>query len=240
MKKAIFFTLALLCVSGFAKDIDSFEEAKKILPSIFKDNKQTFYCGCKFEQLNKRLVIDPFCATYTPKKPFTKNGKVNERTKRVEWEHIVPAENFGRQFKCWREGDEACVDSKGKKFKGRQCCKKVSSDFRKMEGDIRNLVPAIGEINGDRSNYRYAQEEKNENLSGQYGKCQFKVSGKRAYVRDEIKGWIARTYLYMQKTYDLKLSKAELNLMESWDKQYPMQESEAAWISRVEKVKAMR
>ncbi len=42
---------------------------------------------------------------YIPIKPFFKSGKVNDRTKNVEWEHIMPAENFGRHLSCWKEGD---------------------------------------------------------------------------------------------------------------------------------------
>lgn len=233
--------MAIVCVLGFstiqAKEIDSFEEAKRLLPEVFKGQETTFYCGCKYAKLGKRFVVDPLCKTYTPKKPYTKNGKKNERTHRIEWEHIVPAENFGRQFTCWRDGDEECVDSKGKKFKGRQCCKKVSPEFRLMEGDIRNIVPAIGEINGDRSNFRFAQQGKNESLKGQYGECEFKISGKKAYPRDEIKGWIARTYLYMHEKHNIKISDSELKLMEAWDKQYPAKEEELKWLEKVEKVK---
>lgn len=40
------------------------------------------------------------------------------------------------------------------------------------------------------------------------------------------KGYIARSYLYMSKTYNIRLSDQERKLMESWDKQYPMSEKE--------------
>lgn len=88
-----------------------------------------------------------------------------------------------------------------------------------------NLVPAIGELNGDRSNYRYGA---NKPQIGQYGQCKFQVDfkNKRAYVKDDIKGDIARIYFYMSKTYNINLSKQERQMMEAWDKLDPISEWE--------------
>lgn len=96
-----------------------------------------------------------------------------------------------------------------------------------MEADKQNLVPAIGEINGDRSNYRYAQAPKDLDFN-QYGNCQVYTDfkNKRFYPADYSKGYIARSYLYMSKTYNIRLSDQERKLMEAWDKQYPMSEKE--------------
>ena len=44
---------------------------------------------------------------------------------------------------CWQEG-------------GRKNCIKTDAVFKKMEADLYNLKPAIGEVNGDRSNYQFA------------------------------------------------------------------------------------
>lgn len=41
-----------------------------------------------------------------------------QRTIKVEWEHVVPAENFGRAFAEWREGHHQCVDVKGSPSRG--------------------------------------------------------------------------------------------------------------------------
>ncbi len=96
-----------------------------------------------------------------------------------------------------------------------------------MEGDLQNLAPAIGEINGDRSNYRYAESTKDMQFT-QYGNCKVftDFKGKRFYPANYSKGWIARSYLYMSKTYKIRLSNQERRLMEAWDKQYPMSERE--------------
>jgi deoxyribonuclease-1 len=125
--------------------IQSFKKAKKILLNqIYNDHRITFYCGCPFTDDKKIIPSD----RYKPKKP-------TKRSKRIEWEHIVPASDFGRSFKEWRKGHPECVTKKGKRFKGRNCARKVSKRFRYMDSDLYNLVPAVGEINGLRSTYRF-------------------------------------------------------------------------------------
>jgi len=165
-------------------------------------------------------MIDKSSCGYVPRNKYTKKGKVNQRAKRIEWEHLIPAENFGRQFKCWREGDSQCISSKGKKYKGRRCCTKINKQYKIMQADMHNLFPAIGELNADRKNYRFDFEV---GKSGQYGMCEFNVifKDKRARVKEELRGVIARDYLYFNKRYNMKLSTQELNKFNSWNKQYP-------------------
>jgi len=120
----------------------SFSKAKKLLErQVYHDHRTTFYCGCPFNA-DKKI---PPCDNYAPKRD-------NKRSHRLEWEHIVPAHAFGQSFYEWRNGDPECVTRKGKPFKGRNCARKVAIPFRYMEADMYNLVPAIGEINGLRSN----------------------------------------------------------------------------------------
>lgn len=106
---------------------------------------------------------------------------------------MIPAENFGRQFSCWRDGDAKCVNTKGKTFKGRRCCEKVDKDYRIMQADKHNLFPAVGELNADRSNFRFDFELAKPE---RYGECKFNVDFKqrRAFVKEEIRGVIARDF----------------------------------------------
>ena len=98
-----------------------------------------------------------------------------------------------------------------------------------------NLVPAIGELNGDRSNFSFTQ------LSGEprrYGKVNFEVDFKDKKVEppEFSKGQIARTYLYFKKTYDLSISKKQLKLYKVWNKQYPMTDKERLIYKKIEKI----
>lgn len=209
----------LVFVLSFA-NAESFDQSKKILKNIYTDHQTTFYCGCNYTYENQGNMIDRKSCGYVPRNATTKKGNPNERARRIEWEHVMPAENFGKHLPCWREG-------------GRKACQSDPA-FQKMEADMMNLVPVIGELNGDRSNYRYGA---NEPKIGQYGQCNFEVDfeANSAYVRPEIRGDIARIYFYMSEKYNINLSKQERQMMEAWDKLDPIDEWEKERIKRIKK-----
>lgn len=220
--KRIFILLLLLITASFSS---SFSKSKKILlKKIYYDHKETFYCKNPYEIKTKKgkqkaLVVQDE-NYYTPRNRFTKKGKINQRALRVEWEHVVPAYNFGRQLSCWKKG-------------GRKACRKDKT-FKTMEADMMNLVPAIGEVNGDRSNYRFAFETP---LKGMYGVCNFQIDfkAKRAFIDESLRGFVARTYLYMNKKYKMKLSKRDIKQFKIWDKNYPKTSWEKTREKRISK-----
>ena len=107
--------LLTLTISLFAND---FSKSKKILlKQIYHDNKISFYCNNPYEitRVNNKEVtlIVQDDRYYTPRNAFTKKGNENVRAKRIEWEHVMPAENFGRHLPCWKEGGrKACNKDK--------------------------------------------------------------------------------------------------------------------------------
>jgi endonuclease I len=127
--------------------VASFNQAKRALERIYADHRTTFYCGCRYDAARR---IDLGSCGYTPK------NAGSSRARRIEWEHVVAAEAFGQSFREWREGHPECLDKRGKPFKGRNCARKMSTAFRRMEADMHNLYPVIGELNALRSNYSIA------------------------------------------------------------------------------------
>ena len=112
---------------------DSFNRAKKMLArEVYFDHRITIYCGAAFDE-KKNVVLPQGFET----------EKHQKRATRVEWEHAVPAENFGRAFEEWRNGHPECVNNKGQSFKGRRCAEKVNMEYRYMQADMFNLFPAI-------------------------------------------------------------------------------------------------
>lgn len=196
--------LLLLSPPTIGKEFSSFSQAKKYLNKTLPKDASTLYCGCKIKRQGKKLIPDADSCGYEPRKPYTHAGKPNSRAMRIEWEHIVSAWEFGHQLQCWQDG-------------GRKNCRKVSAKFRKMEADINNLAPAIGEINGDRSNYRFGMLP---NAVLKHGACPVKVDFKARTVEppDFAKKRIADAYFYMQSTYGLKLSKKQQQLFTTWQK----------------------
>ena len=202
---------------------DSFSHAKKMLGQVYTDHRITFYCGATYDAQGNVTLPDGFI---TPKH--------EKRADKIEWEHALPAENFGQTFAEWREGAPECVDNRSKAFKGRKCAEKVNAEYRMMQADMYNLFPAIGAVNALRSNFNYAM------LAGEpatFGSCDIKISGNKAEPPARARGQIARTYFYMQDSYSrYHMSSQQEQLMKAWDKQYPVDKWECTRAKRIEKL----
>lgn len=104
MKRIVWLLWALLLVlpaqgraAGNMQN-ESFAKAKRLLEQeVYYDHRQTLYCGAFFDA-HKQVELPQGFTT----------DKHQKRSARVEWEHVVPAENFGRAFSEWREGHALC------------------------------------------------------------------------------------------------------------------------------------
>ena len=201
------FYLCLLFALAHPTQALTFVEAKKALRQLYAQHPEqtSFYCGCDIRYQGKKMVPDlASCGYEVRKQP--------NRANRIEWEHIVPAADFGRQRQCWQEG-------------GRKNCVKNDPLFAQMEGDMHNLVPAIGEVNGDRSDFGFSQWN---GQATQYGQCQMVVDFRQRLVQppERSRGAIARASLYMAQRYHLRLSGAQQKLFEAWNRQYKVSDWE--------------
>ncbi len=95
-----------------------------------------------------------------------------------------------------------------------------------MEGDLYNLYPEIGELNGLRSNFSMAALTLSSE-SKTFGGCEAMIVGRKFQPADAAKGVVARTYLYMDGAYPKRGIVSEKNrpLFLAWDKKFPP----AAW-----------
>ena len=127
----------------------------------------------------------------------------------------MPAHQFGNFRQCWREPKKVCA---GKDLTGRQCCEAEDPVFETAHNDLHNLFPAVGEVNGDRSNFNWGMVEGNKR---EYGACPIEVdeSIRRAEPPDAVKGNVARVMFYMEDTYGFKLSDQDRKLFTVWSKQ---------------------
>jgi len=214
-------TLIATPVIAANQEIQSFSKAKKILEKqVYTNHRSTLYCGAKFDTKKK----------VTPPKGFT-TRKYIKRSKKIEWEHVVPAENFGRTFSEWRDGHKLCINSKGKGFKGRKCAEKVNIEYRYMQSDMFNLYPAIGAVNALRSNYNFTMLPSQKS---DFGSCSMKIDNRKAEPPEAARGQIARTYMYMDDVYKrYSMSKPQQQLMGAWDKMYPVDAWECARAKKI-------
>ena len=203
---------------------DSFNKAKRLLQDeVYYDHQVTLYCGYEYDDQKRICLPDGFIAE-----------KHQKRSYKIEWEHSVPAENFGRAFTEWREGHPLCVDNKGKSFKGRKCAEKVNKTYRYMQSDMYNLFPAVGSVNAARSNKQYSELP---GVQSAFGTCEAKIDGNRFEPPDRAKGQVARAALYMDKEYkEYNLSRQQRRLFEAWSNMYPVDEWECTRAKRIESI----
>ena len=181
-------TLYYSCTLAANQEIDSFNKAKRLLETqVYNNHRTTIYCGAEFGP-DKKVM---------PPKGFITAKYIN-RSKKIEWEHVVPAENFGRTFTEWRDGHKLCVNGKRKPFKGRRCAEKVNTEYRYMQSDMYNLYPAIGAVNALRSNYSFTVLPA---AQSDFGSCDMKVDNRKAEPPERARGQDS-TYL---SVYGIKL-----------------------------------
>lgn len=211
MLRRILFIAVFAAGAVQAHGINNFSQAKAAAAKINQDAPGSFYCGCRIDWQGKKGIPDLAGCGY----------QVRKNAQRIEWEHVVPAWQFGHQLQCWQDG-------------GRKNCNKDAT-YRQIETDLHNLQPAIGEVNGDRNNFMYSQWNGGE---GQYGQCPMKVDfkNKQAEPPARARGAIARTYFYMRDRYQLRLSRQQTQLFEVWNRQYPVSQWECQREARIAKV----
>lgn len=221
MSRKLLITTALLLVSFNSQALNlnnyhqnNFQQAKAYAAEINDDAPGSFYCGCKITWHGKKGEPDLNSCGYQPRKNA-------HRAARIEWEHVMPAWEFGHQRQCWQNG-------------GRKNCSK-DADYRRIETDLHNLQPAIGEVNGDRGNYAYSQWNGTDK---QYGQCSMQIDFKnrQAQPPERARGAIARTYFYMRDQYHLRLSRQQTQLFTAWNKRYPVSKWECERDQRIARV----
>lgn len=101
----------------------SFSKAKRIAQKIYQDYPTSFYCGCDITWQGKKGIPDLDACGYNIRKQKT-------RASRIEWEHVVPAWQFGHQRQCWQDG-------------GRKNCSRKDVAFKLMEAICTTWFPRL-------------------------------------------------------------------------------------------------
>lgn len=214
--------LLLLSSFSFAQAPQSFSQAKYLLKKhVYFDQNQdghigTSYCGCDWQWVGRSGGrTDLASCGYTIRAQEV-------RANRTEYEHVVAAYAMGSQRQCWQKG-------------GRKNCVSTDEQFKIMEADMHNLTVVIGEVNADRSNYRFGMVA---GEAGMYGQCQSKTDFKNRVFepRDEVKGMVARINFYVHDRYNLRMSDQQQRLFMAWDKQFPVSKWEKVRNQRIAEV----
>ncbi|MEA3640236.1 MAG: endonuclease [Lamprobacter sp.] len=205
----------------------SFSRAKDLLyDNIYRGQRVTAYCGCRYDSRRRTDLGSCGMSQYAG----------DTRADRVEAEHVFPASQFGNFRKCWREPEsfDDCFTSSGKALSGRDCCQRVDMTFTAAHNDLHNLIPAVGLVNGRRSDYNWGMVPGGD----VYGDCDIRIDSsiRRVQPPDHLRGDIARTMLYMADTYGFRLSRQDQQLYRAWNNLDPPDDWEIERNKRIAKL----
>lgn len=155
--------------------------------------------------------------------PFNNAGHyINHKNKRKKMtlEHVYPAD--------WIASFHGCNN--------RHSCE--IDDYKFAEADLHNLWPAQGNVNSSRSDHLFSElpDTISENRYAKKGCADFERNYRvadediRIEPRDEVKGAIARSLLYMADEYGLPLHGMREMLL-IWNRNYPVS-FEELWRNR--------
>lgn len=206
----------------------SWSQAKSLAARVWEAQRPergvytSFYCGCDITRRGSTGGdVDLASCGYVS------NGG-ESRAKRLEWEHVMPAARIGEGRSCWVRGAPQCV-RKGEAFAGRDCCEIADPIYAMAASDPVNLTPAIGEVNGDRSNYEFGLVPQSRS-DVSYGQCQMKIdrSARTAEPPAARRGDIARIYAYMSTAYRIPVTTEEAVRLRGWMEADPVSAEEIA------------
>lgn len=200
----------------------SFKQAKRLMfTKIYIDYRKTIYCNVEFDG-NNMITLDGFTSS-----------KYIDRSTKLEWEHVVPAENFGKALQVWENDDSRCSNDNN-----RDCARKISPEFKQMEADMHNIFPVVGSVNAMRSNYNFVASVEDHEAQP-FSECDIKVGRRKVVPPKHAKGVIARAYLYMEdryKDYGYNMSSSQRKLMQAWNKTYPVDHWECIRDDRIARI----
>jgi deoxyribonuclease-1 len=107
----------------------------------------------------------------------------------------------------------------------------ASAEFARIEADLHNLFPVVGEVNGLRGDLPMGVLDPPERAlahaasasSFRFGACQSAIEHGVFLPRREVRGDLARAYKYMDKSYPERhlLDDAHRAVFDAWDRDDP-------------------
>lgn len=186
------------------------------------DYKTTWLNGCDYVYdvtscMDKTLVKTSTCS-------------VQEQNQTMMWIQVVPDTFYGRNMACMKE--EVCVNEfTGKLFGSPMCCRRVNTQYREMEADLFNLIPVVSKIEEHQQGKIFATVKSPKKVVGKV-----KIDDNYLEPPDEVKGDIARVYLYMDERYGLQLSLEQKEMFYRWHRLDAVDERECALAKSIMKI----
>lgn len=200
-----FLCVAIAAINSGAASGQSWRDTKNTASDqvYTSEARRTFYCGCEYtshEDTDGSGDVDDVNAC-----GYDRGANDQARANRIEWEHVVPASLMpARQFACWDGPDGE-----------RDRCERENPEAQAMIFELHNLVPSVGQANGDRDNHRYADLD--DDISD-YGTCEIENSRSDNQFEppDCKKGDVARIWLFMEAEHGVWIPTDERAMFIEW------------------------
>lgn len=145
--------------------------------------------------------------------------------RKVHWMPVVPLSRIGKDLACYHS---RCQWQK-RIIKGPICCTLRNQRYKKMEGDLHNIVPVVPLLSKWRDEKNFGKVNKQAML----GECGVRRDNDVIEPPEYLKGTVARAYLYMHDVYDIALTQSERILFKQWHQNYPPAAWEKTWDMQV-------
>lgn len=222
---AIFSFIAVLFSYGTVAQIPpsaltSEKSVTQALLLIYRSDRISLFCRQPFDE-------DGILSAGQPEK--LDDSLIRKDKNKIIWAQVVAPKILAANRPCYLHS--VCMNKKGQRFKGLNCCKQNDNLYNIMTRDLHNRIPVTAKVAGVMKQYQFDRIANALEETIHSPACGITLYPKQKIMTpaDFMKGRIARAYLYMQDTYGLSLPQSQRELFEKWHLGYPpsMQERQA-------------
>lgn len=217
---------AFSVTSAFAGQKSIFEVNKEIYKSVYPNEGETFFTGCRWKN---RIINLNSCGLSTS---FSKYKVRHARLTQIG--RVIPPEWLLKKEGVYRP---CAIEAKKIRRSPVAYCKKHDDDFLKAYTDMVNLKPVNYVIYQEIKSKPFIHKGKEPNFIKKYTGNKVLSIYKNGIIPDKsIMGDIARIAFYMHWKYKVKFTKDQKNTFVKWGKQDPISEEEKAINIKIRKI----
>lgn len=202
LRALLFVCFSTFLLAGSYAAPENRSQAKNVLKMVYLDYKKTFLNGCDYSYdphscMDKSMVDTRSCS-------------VDEVNETMKWMQVVPDTFYGRHKSCMIE--KPCINVFTKEaFGSPMCCRRIDKQYREMEADLFNLVPVVTSLARLQKGRTFGEVKRVTQGIGDV-----KIGKRHIEPPQQVKGDVARIYLYMDERYTLDLSPQQKALFLKW------------------------
>lgn len=160
-----------------------------------------------------------------------------QKENKIDWVLLVSKKSIASNRPCYEQ--KICINRNGERYRGILCCKNIDPLYNIMVHDLHNRLPMVHHIAKNMHTYRFDTiTDPNESDIIYYPNCAFKFHTKQKVLEPhpQLKGEIARIFLYMKDTYHLTFQDSQVELFKKWHREHPASQWEQQKNKAIQKI----